>query len=261
MWWMAKCRHEWSHLESSRPGQVTPANSMRNINEPFLLRGDLPKWPTHRIMSHKKMLWTTKFSSDLLHSNNSLKQVFVWVLAQPKVMKLLLIRSRSKLSCQKWHLRAPYLISCQTSQQALKQLPTHVLGSTAGSQMLLLGTLALPSWHVTSLTFKKEWRVEVEREEEIAPMLSHFRFQWQLFLALIFLFSYLYWPREKAMAPHSSTLAWKIPRMEEPGRLQSMGSRRVRHDWATSLFTDHLWCTSPVTWITFFFHLFLLVGG
>ena len=41
--------------------------------------------------------------------------------------------------------------------------------------------------------------------------------------------------QEKAMAPHSSTLAWKIPWTEEPGRLQSMGSRRVRHDWATSL--------------------------
>ena len=37
------------------------------------------------------------------------------------------------------------------------------------------------------------------------------------------------------MAPHSSTLAWKIPWMEEPGGLQSMGLRRVRHDWATSL--------------------------
>jgi len=35
---------------------------------------------------------------------------------------------------------------------------------------------------------------------------------------------------EKAMAPHSSTLAWKIPGMGEPGRLQSMGSRRVGHD-------------------------------
>ena len=37
------------------------------------------------------------------------------------------------------------------------------------------------------------------------------------------------------MATHSGTLAWKIPWMEEPGRLQSMGSLRVRHDWATSL--------------------------
>ena len=42
-------------------------------------------------------------------------------------------------------------------------------------------------------------------------------------------------PLEKEMAPHSSTLAWKIPWTEEPGRLQSMGSQRVRHDWATSL--------------------------
>ena len=40
---------------------------------------------------------------------------------------------------------------------------------------------------------------------------------------------------EKAMAPHSSILAWKIPWMEEPGGLQSMGWLRVGHDWATSL--------------------------
>ena len=47
---------------------------------------------------------------------------------------------------------------------------------------------------------------------------------------------------EKAMAPHSSTLAWKIPWTEKPGGLQSMGSLRVRHDWTTSLsiFTFHL---------------------
>ena len=37
-------------------------------------------------------------------------------------------------------------------------------------------------------------------------------------------------PLEKEMAVHSSTLAWKIPWMEEPDRLQSMGSQRVRHD-------------------------------
>ena len=48
---------------------------------------------------------------------------------------------------------------------------------------------------------------------------------------------------EKAMAPHSSTLAWKIPWMEEPGGLQSMGSLRVGHDGATSL---SLWQPTPV---------------
>ena len=41
--------------------------------------------------------------------------------------------------------------------------------------------------------------------------------------------------QEKAMATHFSTLAWKIPWTEEPGRLPSMGLWRVRHDWVTSL--------------------------
>ena len=43
---------------------------------------------------------------------------------------------------------------------------------------------------------------------------------------------YLGWedPLEEGIATHSSTLAWKIPWMEEPGRLQSMGSQRVGHD-------------------------------
>ena len=45
----------------------------------------------------------------------------------------------------------------------------------------------------------------------------------------------LRWKSFPEMAPHSSTLAWKIPWTEEPGRLQSMGSLRVRHDRATSL--------------------------
>ena len=49
---------------------------------------------------------------------------------------------------------------------------------------------------------------------------------------------------EKTMAPHFSTLAWKIPWMEEPGGLQFMGSLRVGHEWATSFslftFTFHL---------------------
>ena len=53
------------------------------------------------------------------------------------------------------------------------------------------------------------------------------------------------WPfiSGKAMAPHSRTLAWRIPWTEEPGRLQSMGSWRVGHDWATSLslFTSMHW--------------------
>ena len=55
---------------------------------------------------------------------------------------------------------------------------------------------------------------------------------WRFFPRVCFL-RWLWW--DFAMAPHSSTLAWKIPWAEEPGGLQSMGSLRVRHDWATSL--------------------------
>ena len=46
-------------------------------------------------------------------------------------------------------------------------------------------------------------------------------------------------PLEKEMATHSSTLALKIPWTEEPGRLPSIGSQRVKHDWVTSLSLSH----------------------
>ena len=81
-------------------------------------------------------------------------------------------------------------------------------------------------------------------------LLWYFRYNWwssidtllltssESILGFIVLFGF--WPSptgflEKAMATHSSTLAWKIPWTEEPGRLQSMGSLRVRHNGATSL--------------------------
>ena len=50
-------------------------------------------------------------------------------------------------------------------------------------------------------------------------------------------------PLEKEMAPHSSTIAWKIPWTEEPGGLQYMGSQRVGHDWVTSL---SLWLSGMI---------------
>ena len=65
-------------------------------------------------------------------------------------------------------------------------------------------------------------------------------------------------PLKKEMATHSSTLAWRIPWREEPGGLQSMGSKRVGYDWATSL---SLWDglgiqrTKGFHWMTLLFHL------
>ena len=62
-------------------------------------------------------------------------------------------------------------------------------------------------------------------------------------------------PLEKEMGTHSSTLAWRIPWMEEPGTLQSMGSQRVRYNWVTSFSLSHThthththcWCCCSVS--------------
>ena len=66
---------------------------------------------------------------------------------------------------------------------------------------------------------------------QVAQMVKHLPAMWEVWVWS------LGWedPLEKEMATHSSILAWKIPLTEEPGRLQSMGSQRVGHDWVTSL--------------------------
>ena len=58
-------------------------------------------------------------------------------------------------------------------------------------------------------------------------------------------------PLEKEMATHSSILAWRIPWTEEPGGLQSTGSQRVGHDWATSLHFSHVtfWKQVPLRFV------------
>ena len=63
------------------------------------------------------------------------------------------------------------------------------------------------------------------------------------FLSLDWEFQFQKYALPRKWHPHSSTLAWKIPWAEEPGRLQSVGLLRVRHDWATSLslFTFMYW--------------------
>ena len=71
-------------------------------------------------------------------------------------------------------------------------------------------------WASVSCRFREEWPTWAHSDQPCLNCIS------------------IYLP-EKVMAPHSSTLAWKIPWTEEPGGLQSMGSQRVRQDWMTSL--------------------------
>ena len=92
-------------------------------------------------------------------------------------------------------------------------------------QARILGWVAMPSSRGSS--WSKD-RTRISYVSCIGRRVCFFVFFFVFFLPLAP-------PVEKAMAPHSSTLAWKIPWTEEPGRLQTMGSRRVGHDWATSL--------------------------
>ena len=66
-------------------------------------------------------------------------------------------------------------------------------------------------------------------------------------------------PLEKGMATHSSILAWRIPRTEEPGGLQSIGSQRVRHDWS-NLACMNAVCICSFPSIMLIFHEKLLEG-
>ena len=72
------------------------------------------------------------------------------------------------------------------------------------------------------------WEVQAQRGESTSPR-THNKFITAVSM-LEGICHHLELPLEKAMAPHSSTLAWKIPWTEEPARLQSMGSLRVGHD-------------------------------
>ena len=67
----------------------------------------------------------------------------------------------------------------------------------------------------------------------------------------------------KEIATYSSTLAWRIPWIEEPGGLQSMGSQRVGHDWATSLhlYILHLLYPFISRWILGCFHILAVVNN
>ena len=68
------------------------------------------------------------------------------------------------------------------------------------------------------------------RRKDQNMMLHKFYFMFYFSCIFYNIYIYIHIYVEKAMAPHSSTLAWKIPWAEEPGRLQSMGSLGVRHD-------------------------------
>ena len=86
--------------------------------------------------------------------------------------------------------------------------------------------------HSSTLAWRMPWAEEPGGLQAMA--LQRDRHHWASNTFTSFLLVY-HSPAEKAVAPHSSPLAWKTPWTEEPGGLQAMGPLRVQHDWETSL--------------------------
>ena len=86
--------------------------------------------------------------------------------------------------------------------------------------------------HLTSGPLMQLWIEHCQQEKgasQVAQTVKNLPTMWEAWVQS------LVWedPLEEGMATHSSILAWRIPWAEEPGKLQSMGLQRVRHDWAT----------------------------
>ena len=90
-------------------------------------------------------------------------------------------------------------------------------------------------WIFRTNFFRMDWLDLLAVQGTLKSLLQHHSSKASIRLHSAFFIAQLSHPLEKAKAPHSSTLAWKIPWTEEPGRWQSMGSLRVGHDWTTSL--------------------------
>ena len=107
--------------------------------------------------------------------------------------------------------------------------------ATIGSRILemLLIHLSLPSSKCSALQHIKDWKTFLMLTVESGGLPSmgsqRVRHDWSDLAAAAAAAA----ANEKAMAPHSSILTWKIPRTEKPGGLQSIGSQRVRHDLTT----------------------------
>ena len=91
--------------------------------------------------------------------------------------------------------------------------------------------LTLSSWLTKPPRAFSHWLMLRKNASLVAQRLKHLPGMWETWVQSLGRED----PLEKEMATHSSTLAWRIPWREEPGRLQSMGSQRVGHDWVASL--------------------------
>ena len=130
-------------------------------------------------------------------------------------------------------LKTEFLILFAAAAKSLQSCPTlcdPIDGSPPGSPVPGILQARTLEWVAISFSNAWKWKVKVKLLSRV-----WFCYSMNYRLAGSSIWDFLGKNMEKAMAPHSSTLAWRIPWTEEPGRLLSMGSLGVGHDWATSL--------------------------
>ena len=133
------------------------------------------------------------------------------------------------------------------NRQVCKKLKHIMIKALLGVTQDFMGTHhSVQIWRLRGIFFKKVsliWNLKIQMNPEVEVKLEWLTGGWvaqtvkRLSAKQETQVRSLGWedPQEKEMAAHSSILAWKIPWTAEPGRLLSMGSQRVGHDWANSL--------------------------
>ena len=151
------------------------------------------------------------------------------LLLLPSVFPSIRIFSNESVLCIRWPKYWRFSISINPSSENSGWFP---LGLTGLISLLSKGlSRVFSSTTVQKHQFFGAQPFLLSRTSLVAQMVKRLSTMWETRVQA------LGWedPLEKEMAIHSSTIAWKIPRTEEPARLQSMGSQRVGHNWATSL--------------------------
>ena len=159
-----------------------------------------------------------------------------WIAARQASLSITNSRSSLKLTSIKSVIPSSHLILCRPLL-LLPPIPPSIRVFSNESTLRMRWpkywsfsfSISPSKEHPRLISFRMGWLDLLAVQGTLKSLLQHHSSKASILQCLAF------FPLEKEMATHSSTLAWRIPWREEPGRLQSMGSQRVGHDWVSSL--------------------------
>ena len=152
---------------------------------------------------------------------------FSWSLLKFMSIELVMLSNHLILCCP--------LVLCLQSFPASGSFPVSQLFTSGGQSIGASASSSSSSNEYSGLiSFRVDWFDLLAVQGNLKSLFQHHNSKESILWCSAFFMVQLWHLLEKEIATHSSTLAWKISWMEEPGRLQYVGSQRVRHDWATS---------------------------